>query len=446
MYFIDYIFIIFFWGGLFFFHVGMKLANLSLFKFNIISFVLLAMIVNSYLGILPLYFHWDDVRFRQGVEDPEIILMMWFYSFSTIILMIVGCTIASQLVGLNLQNGNTSFLRPLRHSELYGVILYFIISLSVLCLYLSKIPNIAIFTLFTDGIDQAKLARSNMVNNFPGKFHWYKVFMKDLINVLTFSLYANYLIFRKRMHLLFFIIFLSISIFTSIMTTEKAPLIWLFIGLFLVNILVVHKGVYPVKTILKFAVFIIGILIVMYIYVMGVDNVQASLNALFSRAYAGSIMPAYFYIKAFPEYHDFLYGKSLPNPGGIFPYTPYRLAIEMHHWISPNSISKGVVGSAASVYWVEAYANFGTIGVIILPAFVGFILYVITYIISSLENTPLKVGFMVWVACHYNNLSVSFASKYIYDNYFFGVLVMYFSITVISNKGIIKLNSRVATK
>lgn len=401
------------------------------------------MIINSYLGILPLYFHWDEVRFNQGVQRPEIIIKMFFFSFSTICLMIFGYIVASKIVYLKTCSNDTTSLRSFNNCEIFLVIISFIFCLVVLVLYLSKINDIAILSLFTDGVDQAKVARSNMVNNFPGKFHWYKLFMIDLLYMLTFSLFAHVLILNKYKYKykLLFLVFLVPSIFTSVMTTEKAPIVWLLIGLFLVYISVVHKGRYPLKAIIKFFFFIIIILVTMYSFIMGVSGVLASLNALFSRAFSGSIMPAYFYIEVFPEYQDFLYGKSFPNPGGIFPYTPYPLAIEMHHWIFPQSIEKGVVGSAASVFWVELYANFGMIGVMIISPIVGFLLYLLTFVLNSLESTPLKVGLIVWVACHFNHLSVAFLSKYFYDNYFVGVLIFFLLITIISNKGKIKFKT-----
>ena len=154
-------------------------------------------------------------------------------------------------------------------------------------------------------------------------------------------------------------------------------------------------------------------------------------------------MPAYFYLEVFPEQHDFLYGQSFPNPSGIFPFTPYKLAVEIHQVISPDIVNKGVIGSAASVYWVEMYANFGTLGVLFAPVFVGVWLYLITYIIDMLESTPLKIALTVWLALHLSHLSISFLSKYFFDIYLIGLVIFFLIITALSNKGKIKLNSKI---
>lgn len=433
----DFFFIILFVTGLLAFYFIIKMANLSLLKFNISSFVIISMIVNSYLGILPLYFSWDEIRFDQGVQDQEIILTMFCFSFLSIFLMISGYIIANQVFLLKF-NKSIVTCRRLNKPELVMVFLFFLLSLGVLFLYLDKINNIALFSLFSNGIEQAKIDRSNMINNFPGKFHWYKLFIRDLLNFLAFSLFANYLVSKKKLHLLFFMLVFLSAMFTSIMTTEKGHIIWLIIGMFLVYVLTMKNGVYPFKIIFKVGFILIAILVFLYIYMMGSEDVSSALNALFSRAFSGSIMPAYFYIEYFPQKHDFLYGQSFPNPAGIFSFTPYSLAIEMHHYIFSNKENTDVIGSAASVFWVEAYANLGVLGVLLIPMFVAFMIYLLDFIIDKLELTPLKIGFVIWLALHFGNLSISFASKYIFDTYFIGVLIFFLAIMLFANKGKIK--------
>ncbi len=50
---------------------------------------------------------------------------------------------------------------------------------------------------------------------------------------------------------------------------------------------------------------------------------------------------------------------------GILPFEPFRMTVEVMNWVNPNS--NGVVGSMPTVFWAEAYANFGIIGVCIVP-------------------------------------------------------------------------------
>jgi hypothetical protein len=85
-------------------------------------------------------------------------------------------------------------------------------------------------------------------------------------------------------------------------------------------------------------------------------------------------------------------------------------------WVNPNDA--GVVRSAPTIFWAELYASFGMPGVVIVPPFVGFALYLLALCVSRLPDGPVKTGYLVWLLLHYKNLAVSSFSDLMIDIHF----------------------------
>ena len=207
------------------------------------------------------------------------------------------------------------------------------------------------------------------------------------------------------------------------------------------HVSVVSDGKYPVKSIFKLVFSLLAILVLFYIYFMGSSDAGSALLSILSRVFTGGIAPAYYYLEHFPNMVDFLLGKSLPNPGGLLPFEPYHLTAEASFWIYPDNAIKGIVGSAPTVFWGELYANWGIFGVLLIPFFVGIGVFIISYLVDKLESTPLKVGFIVWLALHLKNLSESGISGFLADTYFVIIFILILLITALANSGRIKYKS-----
>ena len=60
--------------------------------------------------------------------------------------------------------------------------------------------------------------------------------------------------------------------------------------------------------------------------------------------------------------------KIIPNPGGLLPYEPARSSFAVGEDLNTNT---EVTTSAPTAFWADAYANFGWIGILVVPFFVG---------------------------------------------------------------------------
>lgn len=373
----------------------------------------------SVVGTLPLYYFLDAYRYNTGIQDPALVLIVLFFSSVNILVFLFGVVFVRRVIGLRpveLISREMCSLSLLQKVTLFGA---FSFCIFVLFSYLTQLDQISILVALTEGADAAKQARSDMGNSFSGKYHWYKLVMHDIGRVLTFSCFALWLNKSNPATLIAFLVTFSYSTFVAVMATEKGPFAWLVIGLFMTYFLVKNNGYIPLKKLIPFIFAVIGLLVIAYLYFMGADSVWAALWSVFSRSFSGSISPAYFYLEFFPVHQDYLWGQTFPNPGGLMPYEPYRYTIEIMNWRFSSLTDSGVVGTAPTVFWGEAYANFGPFGIPIVAFFMGGLVAVGSYFISKLEVNPLSIGFIVWLILSIKGLSTTGFSGYLYNIYIF---------------------------
>lgn len=420
----------------------MQRFGMSIFKISIPAILILSMFAYAYVGVLPLYFGWDQYRYDMGVQDKALVLQILLMSMWSIFGLLAGFTYARYILKMKALVGFER-VRPLKRLEVLPLLLLMALAYLVLLIYLKQVPKIALLVVLNEGsFIASQLVRSEMGNDFAGKFHWYKLFFSDVFTIVTWALFSAYLVTKRKATLFWFFMAFFGASFAAVMATEKGPFAQILIGLLLAYALTRLKGKIPIKTSVIFFTILFSVLILFYIFFMGSSNVFSALGSIFSRALAGSIQPAYYYLQYFPAEHDFLMGESFPNPGHLMPYTPFPLTKEIMNWVNPNS--DGIVGSMPTVFWAEAYANFGYWGVFFVPFLIGIIVYTFNYYFSKLENTPIKVGFYVWLTLHIKSLSITGFSGFLYDVFIVAISIMIFTAISMGNAGRIKFYKVVA--
>ena len=413
---LDILFVVLFFIFPFIVFKYMDTIGHNIFTISVPVFLIISMFVYAYSGLLPLYFGWDEYRYNMGVQDRILIFQVLVFSIISIVGLLAGFTYAKVVLKMN-NFQKFDYIRKISRKELFVLVGLIGFCFFVLFVYLSKVPTIALFVALSEGASSnSDLARSLMGNDFSGKYHWYSLIMHDLFNIVTFALFSAFLLTKRKILFFFFLIAFMGSSFTAVMATEKGPFAQILIGLLLVYGITLLKGKIPIKATIILLITLFSSLIIFYIFFMGSKDVFSAFVSIFSRALAGSIQPAYHYLEFFPYHQDFLMGRSFPNPGGILPIEPYRMTVEVMNWVNPNDY--GIVGTMPTVFWAEAYANFGVLGVILVPFVIGVVLYAVYYLVDKLENTPLKIGFFVWLMQHFKSLSITGFSGYIIDFYF----------------------------
>lgn len=420
----------------------LKCSGLSLLKISLPSIIIVFFYLNQYIGIPILYFQLDDLRLSDGVDNKYIVLEVFVYTSFTITLMIVGFLLGRKIFG-PINNPSLVDIQPMGKNAVFGTGVLFLFCCAVLYFYLSKIgfENIAIIKVLTSDRSGLGALRSAMTNSFDGKYHWYHLFMNKLLIFTALIFFSQMLIHPSVRYKFYFCLVFLVTTFSMIMSIQKGPMAIFLIGLLFVFLLSRRSGIMPIMTMFKFSIMLLGGLIIFYIVFMGSNTPTEALIRLLSRIFTGGLQPAYHYLEFFPENQDFLLGRSLPNPGGLLPFESYALTTEILEWRNQGISEQGVVGSMPAVYWGEMYANFGLIGIIIPPFFVGFLLYGLNGLLMKLRANPLSVALFVWMIMHYKDLSSTSLSGYMFDLYLSGVLVAFLLITLMRGGNVFKSRS-----
>ncbi len=399
----------------------LKWLKISFFRISLPSMVILFMFTFAYIGVLPLYFGW--VR-TTGTYEEKLLITMVFWGSSLSICGLLGGFIFSKSI-LKLR------IKPLRvgssvltKGDIFGLIITLFLSSIILAVYISKIDRIALLVALRDGIAESKVARSAMGNAFQGKYHWYRLFFREILSFVSFTFFSNWLLQKRKSSLFFFIISFILASFAALMATEKAPFAWLIVGLFLTFLITRRQGRVPVKSIVLLFSSMLAIVPIMYIFFMGSRDWQSGATSLFSRAFTGGITPASFYLEVFPAQKDFLLGQTFPNPGGILPFKPYRYTVELMNMRFPHLQEMGIVGSMPTAFWGEAYINFGWTGVFIIPVILGAWIWIVAYAIGKMKDSPIKNGTLVLSILHFKDISVSGFSGFFIDTGLISIFII----------------------
>lgn len=421
---IAYVCLPLFWVGL------LRLARVSLRKATIPSVLVYFIITFQYIGLPVLYFKLDDYR-SPDIESTEVVGDIFLLTSTATTLVIIGF-LASR-VALRTDFATRALTRhhpepanTTRLDTLGGVALT-MLGAATLVIYIMKIgpSNLALVAAIEDPSDTLgiNILRSHMGNAFEGRYYLYKLLMRDGLQIGSSTLFAVALLRPSKRRLLLFLISAVVATLSFTIATEKGPLINYLAGLMLVGLFIRSNGFLLRRWLFGTALAALGAVALLYMAFMGAsDPLDAALQAT-SRLFTGQIEPLYHYLVIFPQQHDFLLGRSMPNPAGLLPFEHYPLTIEVMSMVHPWHLREGVVGSMPTFFWGELWANFGTVGVLLVPAFVGFAVCWIADTLDRFSPTPLTLAAIAWFSLHVKDLSNTPASNYIIDAYATAVVI-----------------------
>jgi oligosaccharide repeat unit polymerase len=395
------------------FLILLRISNEKLNRISITNVLGASLYLFSVVGTLPLFYEMDIDRLNMGINNKQIVLEVLFYSSVNLIAYVSGVFYSRKILGLN-QYKTSKQIISLQKYQLIKII--FIISLCcfILHLYLSKVDNIALFVAINSTHADAAIARSLMGNEFEN-YHRYKIFIYDVTQFISYILIANCIIKPNRLNYFLCGISLCLSIFSSLLSIEKGPVLWFLIGCYFSYLYVKNDGLISIRKFFSLSLILILILILFYLLLLDAPDLKGAISVLLSRIITGQISPAYFYVNYFPYLENYLLGTSFPNPGGVLPFEPNQFTVSISNWITPQDISSGVVGSAPTVFWGESYANFGPVSIPLISLIIGIVMTCIDHLISNLKRNALSIGLSVWLVLHYRELSSTGFSGFLVD-------------------------------
>ena len=437
---IDFLFIVFFLLVPAFSFQLIKLSRIDIFRVSVPSIFILYYLAGSYIGILFLYFGWDSHALLRGVNDKELVLKMFYLSATSMLLISIGLSFIPVISNVRKRKHfQYAPARSLKNNSIIMVICIFAFSTLILCLYIKYLPDVPFFHALMGDPVGAVYARTTLLTTnkvLIGRASYYNVFIRMAMPFLCYLLFAEVLISKRKSVKLMFAISVMITAFGNVLDTAKGPLVGLLFGLFLTYMLVKNRK-FGFKNILFVSVIVVVVSGSMIVFFMGTGgNAWDKLAGIGGRIFTGNLVPSYYVVQSF-EHGDYLFGRSFPNPRGIFPYEQYLLDQEI--WIQlMNPSNTDVLYTAPSGFWAEMYANFGTYGVF-TALFVGIFLYIIQLLLNRLPHNSVKFALIAWFAMHYMSIPIKGIFSYFWDYYLIAILLIAFFVLIVDGKGVIKL-------
>lgn len=407
----------------------LRIAGEKINQISILNVTTLSIYTFAVLGLLPLFYQWDAYRAEVGVNNPILIIVVLICSFASIVFFLFGAIFIRRGLRLKPLPIVSSEISPLKTNSLFKLKLILLFVAIIVIIYSNKVEQIAIFSVLRgDDIFEITKARSLMGNDFSG-YYRYALVMQQIGNLVTIAFFVNWLVDLGKNKFIWFLCSFMISSFVSLMATEKAPFISLLMSLFISYFLVKNNGFIPKKSLVVFGGVILLLLVNFYIYFMGSASFLTAFMDVLSRAFSGSISPAYFYLEYVPDIQEYYFFKTFPNPGGILPYEAAPYTIDIMNWKFPYHIDLGIVGSMPTVFWGEAYLNFGFLSIPMISFLMGCLVAIISYWVSRFRLNSISIAFLVWLIFHYKALSITGFSGYVYDVSLLGIFLVVIFVT-----------------
>lgn len=309
--------------------------------------------------------------------------------------------------------------------------------LSILCIFvvvhvflsLGTIPIIKAFTLNNE-IEVLQL-RANIDSNFPGNVYLKNIFGLSILPILSYISFGYYLKTKSTADLIWYLLLL---IFTSLILTynvAKAPLVRYFLGY--VFFIVYFKGEIPKTKLLKYFILIFFFLILSFVFLGkkgGIVELLFSYNSGISgRLLISQVSSLYKHFELFPDIYPHIGFGSVSDLFALGESSKRSARLVLEN-VNPSWVQNEMGGVFNTLFIGEAYANFGLVGVITMPIYVGFIIKSFHSILLRLPKTPLFLGILVFFS--YKSNLTGGVNEYIYNPIIFSLMVVFISLVVFS--------------
>ena len=217
-----------------------------------------------------------------------------------------------------------------------------------------------------------------------------------LMRTLTpYTSYFTYICFRlKRTKSWLFLSLYSIILSIIVLTYDfsKSPIITYMLGIYLIEV-----SLGNIKNNKKFyRLGFVSLLVICFFYFVMMRSDISSISLTsgpVGRILFSQIATLFLHFDAFPGEYPFLNGGSfnswlsfiIPNAMGL---RSGRVVMSIYN---VTGIENNTAGVMNTVFVGEAYANFGTVGIIIAPIIFGTVIGVYSYFLTRIKKTPVSV-------------------------------------------------------
>lgn len=391
-------------------HFG-RISELNYFNVWFLIFILLGFIgalITTLGGAGDSYFI-SGILYKENVIEIGSMFILWsglgmFYSFIFFLLIVDknGKLKWRNIVEENEQDANNEYIIIL----LFSILSFF----SFIYYQLMVYPSPLILAIQGDTL-QAALRRIEITKDLSMYANTYVIAFGNIIaQIFSLQLVIRNRKANKERFLKFSMIFLSI--FFLLTTSEKAPIIFYLFALYM-------SYSFSKKNILKLNLrIIIYFLIVLFLiyYIVVSDDVSEIKKMVFERLFFAQMAIVYYSY----DYYNSSNFIGLDSLGGffnkLFDLSQAPPSSEVLMKVYFNEMLAGGGWNINGIYISEAWSNYGWLGVILGPIYVGVVVGLL-YIILVRTSSSFSKALLVFATCCSLSFSTSFNS-YIYNTIF----------------------------
>lgn len=385
------------------------IGSFDLKKINMISWIFYySLIGQTFIASILVILKLDEHYVISRVSD-DARLYGWLVVQYTMVALPLGMILGQMMFGLksNKKIFQSYINLPISGSVSEGdssikIVLYFLsfLSISSVAYTLMLLPTNPLFAAFS-GFDALALAglRQEASREFAGNVYVRNIFAIGLTPVMTYIAYSYWKKDRKLLDGAWFILMFIAAFFILTYDLSKSPFVIFLVGFLFLNV-VVNGGV-SARVFNYFIVVAFVLIVGAYYLVMDVMDVM-DFSVLFSfrtgiggRVFFGQAAGTYFAFEHFPRTENFIgFGSLSSFLSGVNGGYSERMARILMTIFNPEAVENGLAGVMNTLFMAEAWANFGLVGVILAPFYVGLVVQALfTYFLKS-KKTPIKLGLL----------------------------------------------------
>jgi len=365
-------------------------------------------ILQSILGAILIINGIDDHYIINKIQYNSTRLLGYYAIMYSIVAFPIGMLLSNAIfkqkkISLAFYNyTHKKIHKEVRYND--SIVKMLLVLLSVICILsvfyvLYTIGNIPLFSLFS-GSNTLELAgfRGDMTRHFPGNEYIKNIIALGLTPLLSYISYAYKKLDNTTFNKLWFTTMFICSILIVTYSLSKSPLIVYLLSFIFMKVYL--DGSISKKTIAIGGIGALTIIIFLYVFISKDINIATLFrynSGIFGRIMLSQVSGTFLSFDIFPNSVEHLGFSSISGFLSDILNLNYseRSARILMEYINAGGVEAGTAGVVNSLFIGEAWANFGIIGLVLSPIYVGFVIQSLYLFFLNSPKTPFFVGLFV---------------------------------------------------
>ena len=248
-----------------------------------------------------------------------------------------------------------------------------------------------------DVMDMA-LMRADAKSGFGGNEYFRNIFGLTLTPFLSYVAYGYKTLNNNSFNKLWFWTMFIASILILTYDLEKAPVLFYLLGFVFFKVYLGYR--LSNKMLFITGGVVLGLVVALYLVLTSYDlkGLFVVNQGIVGRLTLSSNAGVFMSYEVFPRNHDFLGFTSISGfLDNLFDVAQNdRAARIVMEYVNPSGVKAGIAGVFNSLFVSEAWANWGIVGVIVSPIYVGFIIQCLYLFLLLRRKTPFMMALFVF--------------------------------------------------